>query len=71
MVDQSRQLQGVLCALALGIGVSLPCAFVTPNSGLKLNAKGECQRRMQRDECQGRMQRVLNYNIVTDYWLYY
>ena len=34
----------------------------TPNSGLKVNAKGECEGRMQRVECQGRMQRVLNPN---------
>ena len=44
MVDQSRQLQGVLCALALGIGVSLPCAFVLgihPNLSLLLNANAQ------------------------------
>ncbi len=35
---------------------------MTPNSGLKVNAKDECQGRMRRAERQGRMQRVLNTN---------
>ena len=53
----------LLLAFVLGIhpNLSLALAF-TPNSGLKVDAKDECQGRMQRVEHQGRMQRVLNPN---------
>ena len=56
MVDHSRQLQGVLCALALGIGVNALCPV-----GLSL-AFILTSGRMRRAEHQGLMQRVLNPN---------
>ncbi len=43
MVDHSRQLQGVLCALALGIGVNALCPVT--------NAKVKCEELNIKDEC--------------------
>ena len=46
------------CAFVLGNHPNLSLAFAwTPNRGLKVNAKDECQGRMQIVECKGRMRR--------------